>query len=138
MRTLDKDDHEKPSHIINRFDVPSTIQLGDVSQLATTLPVVFDSLNIRHAIIPVANGHCSARALARYYVTLANGGMVPWPHSSSSKPPLGSHPTSPNFLSKRLARGKKIAKPRRYLLLQLIELIIMERNQITVMLGGGE
>ena len=39
MRTLDKDDHEKPSRIINRFDVPSTIQPGDVSQLATTLPV---------------------------------------------------------------------------------------------------
>ncbi|KAL0009643.1 hypothetical protein SO802_011145 [Lithocarpus litseifolius] len=112
-RTLDKDDHEKLSRIISRFDVPSTIQLGDVSQLATTPLVIFNSLNIRRAIIPATNGHCSARALARYYAALADGGMVPWPHSSSSKPPLGSHPHIPYFLPKRPARGRKVAKPRR-------------------------
>ncbi|KAL0009649.1 hypothetical protein SO802_004757 [Lithocarpus litseifolius] len=109
-RTLDKDDHEKLSRIISHFDVPSTIQLGDVSQLATTPPVIFNSLNIRRAIIPAANGHCSARALARYYAALADGGMVPWPHSSSSKPPLGSHPHIPKFPSGKTSKRQKGSK----------------------------
>ncbi|KAK7845794.1 protein activity of bc1 complex kinase 8 [Quercus suber] len=61
----------------NRFDIPSTIQPGDVSQAATTLPVIFNSLNVRRAIIPAANGHCSARALARYYAALADGDSNP-------------------------------------------------------------
>ncbi|XP_050278530.1 uncharacterized protein LOC126720255 isoform X2 [Quercus robur] len=108
--TLNKDDHEKLSRVISRFDVTSTIQLGDVSQLATTLPVTFNSLNIRRAIIPAANGHCSARALARYYAALADGGMVPWPHSSSSKPPLGSHPHIPKFPSQKTSKRQKSSK----------------------------
>ena len=56
-RTLDKDDHEKLLRVISRFDVPSTIQPSDVSQVASTLPVIFNSLNVRRAIIPAANGH---------------------------------------------------------------------------------
>ncbi|KAK4558841.1 hypothetical protein RGQ29_008199 [Quercus rubra] len=109
--TLDKDDFQKLSGIGNRPDMPSTFQPGDISQVVTTLPVVFNMLNIRRAIIPAANGHCSARALARYYAALADGGMVPRPHSSSSKPPLGSHPHIPKFsssqnVSKRRKGGK--------------------------------
>ncbi|KAL4625109.1 hypothetical protein ACB092_05G000400 [Castanea dentata] len=108
--TLNKDDHEKLSRVISRFDISSTIQPGDVPQLATTLPVIFNSLNIRRAIIPAANGHCSARALARYYAALADGGMVPWPHSSSSKPPLGSHPHIPKFPSQKTSKRQKGSK----------------------------
>ncbi|XP_023916925.2 uncharacterized protein LOC112028464 isoform X3 [Quercus suber] len=109
-RTLDKDDHEKLLRVISRFDIPSTIQPGDVSQAATTLPVIFNSLNVRRAIIPAANGHCSARALARYYAALADGGMVPLPHSSSSKPPLGSHPHIPKFPSQKTSKRQKGSK----------------------------
>ena len=109
-RTLDKDDHEKLLRVISRFDVPSTIQPSDVSQVASTLPVIFNSLNVRRAIIPAANGHCSARALARYYAALADGGMVPWPHSSSSKPPLGSHPHIPKFPSQKTSKRQKGSK----------------------------
>ncbi|KAJ6295218.1 hypothetical protein OIU76_027668 [Salix suchowensis] len=67
-------------------------------------------LNVRRAIIPSANGHCSARALARYYAALVDGGLVPPPHSSLSKPPLGTHPHTPKFPSEittKKQKGKK-------------------------------
>ncbi|XP_023535636.1 uncharacterized protein LOC111797019 [Cucurbita pepo subsp. pepo] len=82
---------------INRPELPSTFQPAMIAQLATTLTPLFNMLNTRRAIIPAANGHCSARALARYYAALANGGVIPPPHSSSSQPPLGSHPHIPKF-----------------------------------------
>lgn len=68
-------------------------------KLATGLPALFNTLNVRRAIIPAANGHCSARALARYYAAMATGGIVPPPHSSSYDVPLGSHPIVPKFSS---------------------------------------
>ncbi|KAF9612449.1 hypothetical protein IFM89_000197 [Coptis chinensis] len=67
-------------------------------QMVSSLVILFNSLNIRRAIIPAANGHCSARALARYYATLAAGGIIPPPHTHS-EPALGSHPHIPNFPS---------------------------------------
>ncbi|KAG0553680.1 hypothetical protein KC19_12G030900 [Ceratodon purpureus] len=67
---------------------------GDAMSTITALPVMFNTLFVRRAIIPAANGHFSARALARYYATLATGGLVP-PISSLSEPPLGSHPHKP-------------------------------------------
>ncbi|KAL7001850.1 hypothetical protein U1Q18_002998 [Sarracenia purpurea var. burkii] len=100
--TTDTHDMKKLSGISNRSDLPSSFQPRDISELATTLPVLFNTLNVRRAIIPAANGHCSARALARYYAALVDGGVVPPPHSSSSKPPLGSHPHLPKFPSLKL------------------------------------
>lgn len=99
--TLDTDDLQQLSGIGSRPDMPSTFQPGNISQLVTSLPTLFNMLHIRRAIIPAANGHCSARALARYYAALASGGVIPKPHSSSSKPPLGSHPHIPKFPSQR-------------------------------------
>ncbi|XP_062229733.1 uncharacterized protein LOC133927332 [Phragmites australis] len=93
--TVDTDELEKLSGRRGP-DVPSTL-LNNVAQMATGLPVLFNTLNIRRAIIPAANGHCSARALARYYAALATGGAIPPPHSSDSKPPLGSHVHTPKF-----------------------------------------
>lgn len=69
--------------------------------MLTTLPATFNTLNVRRAILPAANGHCSARALARYYAALADGGVIPPPHSTSSKPLLGSHPHIPKFSVKK-------------------------------------
>lgn len=63
-------------------------------------------LNTRRAIIPAANGHCSARALARYYAALADGGVIPPPHSSASQPALGSHPHIPKFSSENPKKQK--------------------------------
>ncbi|CAM8961311.1 unnamed protein product [Rhodiola kirilowii] len=80
-------------------------------QLATSLPALFNTLNVRRAIIPAANGHCSARALARYYAAMADGGKVPPPHSSSYDVPLGSHPIVPKFPSQKKSgkhKGNKI------------------------------
>ncbi|KAF5797908.1 putative beta-lactamase/transpeptidase [Helianthus annuus] len=65
----------------------------------------FNTLNVRRAILPAANGHCSARALARYYATLLDGGVVPPPHSSLSQPPLGSHPHHPKDTSNNKKHG---------------------------------
>ncbi|CAK9185545.1 unnamed protein product [Ilex paraguariensis] len=95
--TLDMDDLNKLPGLGSHSELPSSFR--DISQLVTTLPAIFNSLNVRRAIIPAANGHCSARALARYYAALVDGGLIPPPHSSSSKPPLGSHTHIPKFPS---------------------------------------
>ncbi|XP_022731231.1 uncharacterized protein LOC111285862 [Durio zibethinus] len=105
--TLDTDDLKKLSEMQNRAELPSTFQLNNIAEFATSLPVFFNMLNIRRAIIPAANGHCSARALARYYAALADGGVVPPPHSSASNPPLGSHPHIPNFPSRKAHKKQK-------------------------------
>ena len=84
--TVDTADLSKVSALANRPDLPSTFQPQQIAQLATSLPVAFNTLNVRRAIIPAANGHVSARALARYYAALADGGKIPPPHSSASKP----------------------------------------------------
>ncbi|OMO91123.1 Beta-lactamase-related protein [Corchorus olitorius] len=98
--TLDMDDLKKVTAICNLAEMPmpsSGFQLDKIGQLANLLPALFNMLNTRRAIIPAANGHCSARALARYYAALVDNGLVPPPHSSSSNPPLGSHPHIPKF-----------------------------------------
>ncbi|KAK9049272.1 hypothetical protein SSX86_031760, partial [Deinandra increscens subsp. villosa] len=89
------------------------------SSISTTLPSSFtfemvagiiplsNTLNVRRAILPAANGHFSARALARYYATLVDGGVVPPRHTSSSLPPLGSHTHHPEFLSKKMPINRK-------------------------------
>ncbi|KAK3041534.1 hypothetical protein RJ639_002220 [Escallonia herrerae] len=106
--TLDKDDLSKLSGMTSRRnDLPSTFQPGDIAQLVTTLPAVFNTLDVRRAILPAANGHCSARALARYYASLVDGGVILPPHSSLSKPPLGSHPHTPIFASKKTPKKSK-------------------------------
>ncbi|XP_071700403.1 uncharacterized protein [Rutidosis leptorrhynchoides] len=68
---------------------------------------LFNTLNVRRAILPAANGHCSARALARYYAALLDGGMVPPPHSSLSQPPLGAHSHLPKATSDKTTHNKK-------------------------------
>lgn len=110
--TIDTDDLNKVSGINNRSDqrLPSSFQPDKISQLAAIAPAVFNMLNIRRAIIPAANGHCSARALARYYAALADGGVVPPPHSRLSKPPLGSHPHIPKFPSHETSKKQKGTK----------------------------
>ncbi|KAJ6697643.1 ABC1 FAMILY PROTEIN [Salix purpurea] len=108
--TVDKDDFSKLSKIGSLSVLPSTFQPENISQLATTLPALFNMLNVRRAIIPAANGHCSARALARYYAALVDRGLVPPPHSPLSTPLLGSHPHIPKFSSEitsKTQNGKK-------------------------------
>ncbi|CAH2044376.1 unnamed protein product [Thlaspi arvense] len=97
--TLDTDELSKLPSIASQPELPSTFQPEKILQMATSLPVLFNTLNVRRAIIPAANGHCSARALARYYAALADGGLVPPPHSSLSQPSLGSHAHVPKFSS---------------------------------------
>lgn len=75
--------------------------------VVAAMPVIFNMLFIRRAVIPAANGHFSARALARYYAMLVSRGEVPL-HSSTSEPLLGSHPSAPTFSSKDVnSRSKK-------------------------------
>ncbi|KAI4376225.1 hypothetical protein MLD38_014011 [Melastoma candidum] len=97
--TVDRDDLSHLSQLSNRTDLPSTFQVDSILQAISTLPAMFNMLNTRRAIIPAANGHCSARALARYYAALVDGGVVPPPHSSSFSPRLGGHPHIPKFAS---------------------------------------
>ncbi|KAK2994048.1 hypothetical protein RJ640_012318 [Escallonia rubra] len=91
----------------SRNDLPSIFQRGDIAQRVTTVPAVSNALHVRRAILPSSNGHCSARALARYYASLVDGGVIPPPHSSLSKPPLGSHPHTPTFASKKTPKESK-------------------------------
>jgi hypothetical protein len=105
--TLDKEDFSKLSKIASRPELPSTFQPENISQLVTVVPALLNMLNVRRAIIPGANGHCSARALARYYAALVDGGLVPPPHSSLSKPLLGTHPHIPKFPSENTSKKQK-------------------------------
>ncbi|KAJ1422493.1 UbiB domain [Sesbania bispinosa] len=105
--TVDTDDLSKLSAITSRPDLPSSFQPQQIAQFATTLPTAFNTLNARRAIIPAANGHLSARALARYYAALGDGGKIPPPHSSASKPVLGSHPQIPKLSSQKAPKKRK-------------------------------
>lgn len=95
--TLDQKELQNILEIRSRPHMPSSFLQGNLVEVATNLPVLFNTLNIRRGIIPAANGHCSARALARYYACLATGGSIPLPHPSTSKPLLGSHVHVPIF-----------------------------------------
>ncbi|XP_054788439.1 uncharacterized protein LOC129294250 [Prosopis cineraria] len=105
--TVDTDDISKLSGIARRPDLPSTFQPQQIVQTATSLTPFLNALHVRRAIIPAANGHMSARALARYYAALADGGKIPPPHSSASEPPLGSHPHKPKFSPSKTSGNEK-------------------------------
>ncbi|KAF7817160.1 putative ABC1 family protein [Senna tora] len=100
----------KLSGIAARPDLPSSFQPQQIAQAVSSLSPVMNALNVRRAIIPAANGHMSARALARYYAALADGGKIPPPHSSASEPPLGSHPHIPKFPSQKASKNQKRSK----------------------------
>ncbi|KAJ7966012.1 Beta-lactamase/transpeptidase-like [Quillaja saponaria] len=108
--TVDTDDLNKLSGVTCRPDLPSTFQSENISQLVTTLPILFNTPNTRRVIIPAANGHCSAHALARYYAALADGGRIPPSHSSNSKLQLGSHHHTPKFYSRKASKKRKGGK----------------------------
>ncbi|KAJ8758705.1 hypothetical protein K2173_000426 [Erythroxylum novogranatense] len=93
--STDTEDVSKISQSKSRPDLPSSFQPEIIAEIMTTVPSLFNLLQIRQAILPASNGHCSARALARYYAALVDGGVVPLSHSNLSKPPLGSHPHIP-------------------------------------------
>lgn len=111
--TVDTDDLSKLSAVSSIPGLPSTLQPPQLRQLATLLPPLFNMLNVRRAIIPAANGHVSARALARYYAALADGGKIPPPHSAASKPPLGSHPHIPKFSCHKSSKKQKSSSRRK-------------------------
>ncbi|XP_078175419.1 ABC1 family protein isoform X2 [Carex rostrata] len=108
--TVDMDDIEKVMQQRQNADMPANLTRSDLAQIVAGLPVMFNTLNVRRAIIPAANGHCSARALARYYAALAAAGQIPPPHSSYSKPPLGSHKHIPKPPSIAVPKKKKGTK----------------------------
>lgn len=113
--TVDMEDLKRLPAVANHPELPSTFQIDQLSQMVTALPVLFNTLNIRRAILPAANGHCSARALARYYATLATGGIIPPPHATSATP-LGSHAHIPSFPplhpKKKGKKNKIVAVPK--------------------------
>ncbi|KAJ6819026.1 uncharacterized protein M6B38_405015 [Iris pallida] len=106
---LDTDDIEKLMELRSRPEIPDSLKQGNaITEMVKALPALFNTLNIRRAILPAANGHLSARALARYYATLAAKGVVPPPHSNLSTPPLGSHIHIPEFPSAKTKKKKRI------------------------------
>ncbi|KAF9601950.1 hypothetical protein IFM89_024284, partial [Coptis chinensis] len=108
--TFDTEDLKARERTVTRIDLPSTFQPDRIAKLIPLLANLFSSLEVRRAIVPSANGHFSARALARYYASLAAGGIVPPPHSPSSKPLLGSNPHIPKSASSHYEkRGNEVA-----------------------------
>ncbi|KMT17760.1 hypothetical protein BVRB_2g035090 isoform A [Beta vulgaris subsp. vulgaris] len=122
--TLDTDDLKKLSALDARSDLPSTFQPSQIAQVAIALPALFNSLFVRRAIIPAANGHCSARALARYYASLADFGTIP--KLPSSSPPLGSHTHIPKFPSKKLPKRETSTHKKRLNLVSLCRTMMSE------------
>ncbi|KAJ0045585.1 hypothetical protein Pint_05325 [Pistacia integerrima] len=105
--TIDEYDLKKYADKSYHSYLPPEFQLDKVAEIITSLPVFFNMLYVRRAILPASNLHCSARAVARYYAALADGGVIPPPHSSLSKPPLGSHPHIPKFPSQEKSKKPK-------------------------------
>ncbi|KAF5208100.1 Abc1 family protein, partial [Thalictrum thalictroides] len=65
---------------VNQPDMPSTMQTAEIARCFPIFAHKFSTMEVCQAILPSANGHCTARALARYYATLAAGGIVPPPY----------------------------------------------------------
>ncbi|XP_074286826.1 uncharacterized protein LOC141612026 [Silene latifolia] len=124
--TLDTDDLEKLSALNARSDLPSTFQPSEIAQVATAFPALFNSLPIRRAIIPAANGHCSARALARYYACLADHGTIPQ-SPTSSLPPLGSHTHIPKYPSLKPPKKENGSKKNRLGFVSLCRTMMSEK-----------
>ncbi|KAJ0715802.1 putative carboxylesterase [Helianthus annuus] len=108
--TIDRDDLIlfDPEHDIYKSSLysgswPSSYTFNMVS----TLIPLMNTLNARRSIQPAGNGHFSARALARYYATLADGGVVPSRHPSSPLPPLESDPTKDDVNTKIFTNPKE-------------------------------
>ncbi|KAJ4846528.1 hypothetical protein Tsubulata_013528 [Turnera subulata] len=102
------DTRSLPAHL------PSTFQ----PELMASLPSFGNRLEVRRAILPSANGNFSARALARFYASLVDGGVIPPSHSSLAKPFLGSHPQIPTIHSENNSTNQKrnndVAPPFKY------------------------
>ncbi|XP_071737335.1 uncharacterized protein [Rutidosis leptorrhynchoides] len=60
--------------------LPSSFTFDEFSR---SIPLA-NEINLRRAIIPAASGYFSARALARFYAALVDGGVVPLPHPFTS------------------------------------------------------
>ena len=103
------EDIKRLSEITQRPDIPASFQsqIQDASEIASALPAFFNTLFARRAIIPAANAHCSARALARYYAALVDQGAIPPPHASPAQPKLGSHPHIPKFTTPKSTKKRK-------------------------------
>ncbi|XP_042418895.1 uncharacterized protein LOC122007137 [Zingiber officinale] len=108
--SLDEEELEKLLQIKCMPEMPFTLQQASLTEVASGLLAFFNTLNVRRATIPAANGHCSARALARFYAVLAAGGSIPPPHSPLSKPLLGSHTHVPQLLPDRSPEKKSNIK----------------------------
>ncbi|CAN6476402.1 unnamed protein product [Victoria cruziana] len=109
--TIDTEYPEGISKHASRERESASLNLTDMRSMVSNIPVTFNMLPVRRAIIPAANGHCSARALARYYAALAAAGKIPPPHTGND-PPLGNHPHIPEFPSQddaKKAKGRKNA-----------------------------
>ncbi|KAJ8752280.1 hypothetical protein K2173_003916 [Erythroxylum novogranatense] len=102
---LDEEDIKKLSEFESLPHLLSPLQPEDLAKIFTAMPCRMRNNRIRRAIIPSSNGHCSARALARYYAALVDGGVIPPPHSNLSKPSLGSHPHIPEQDKQVLTTG---------------------------------
>ncbi|KAI3505557.1 hypothetical protein L1887_27689 [Cichorium endivia] len=98
----------------SEFRTASATPSSLTADLLEALIPLSNTLDVRRAILPAVNGHFSARALARYYAALVDGGTIP-PGNSSSLPPLGSHrhhPTSPSKNQKDEIDTKIFSNPK--------------------------
>ncbi|KJE88683.1 ABC1 family protein [Capsaspora owczarzaki ATCC 30864] len=71
--------------------IPSAFADGDISRVARgggspLDPCLFNLARVRKAAIPAANGHFSARALAKIYASLACGGAIPQSTGADHRP----------------------------------------------------
>ncbi|KAJ0936878.1 putative beta-lactamase/transpeptidase [Helianthus annuus] len=76
-------DADDPSRLAPKAHpgIPSSLTLTSISNLIALLNI----LDGRRAIVPGGNGHFSARALARYYATLVDGGVIPPQNQNQNK-----------------------------------------------------
>ncbi|XP_068641683.1 uncharacterized protein [Aristolochia californica] len=135
--SIDMEDFRQIGRVMNQQDQPYGSQLSNISELVMGLPVFFNMLAIRRAVIPAANGHCSARALARYYAALASRGMVP-PSHASSEIPLGSHTHIPKFPSGQNHKSKGTSKKEVAETSKIVKMSIEEMKEGSITANTGK
>ncbi|XP_071730507.1 uncharacterized protein [Rutidosis leptorrhynchoides] len=106
--TIDPSDLNKVSNYLTALAtsptpvLPSSFTVEEIERIILSA----NELNIRRAILPFGNGHFSARALARFYAALVDGGVVPLPHPSTTTKTKQKVDTSDDVDSKIFTKAK--------------------------------
>ncbi|XP_071737333.1 uncharacterized protein [Rutidosis leptorrhynchoides] len=101
--SMDHSEHDKFAIYLKAPFLPSSFTFDEINRIMS----LTNELNVRRAKIPGVNGHFSARAMARYYAALVDGGVVPLPHPPTTTKTKETVDTSDGVDSKIFTNTKE-------------------------------